>query len=189
MSFVEVIQPVQLSILARLADGALGFNANFAAAVATGHYTLPAEATATPITWTLTAGSNVAFGRIDNPAILTETSNFNYPFFTVEVVTGSAAAPLGQRILAYRFSGPVRCSIQVFLSWEAQQFVDFSSWGNAVIDSLIATINTPFTNPWGVENGAQYAGEMTFAKSPIRQGGMGFLMGIDFGFNMRLNVQ
>lgn len=189
MSFSEAVQPVQLAILARLSDNTIGFNPNFAAAVSTGIYNLPAEATATTVDWTL-EGPNVGFGYLETSLnALTETSNFAFPFFTIEVVNGQAYQPgQGKSLFSYRFSGPLKCGIQAILSWEAAQITDFSGYANAVVDSILATMNAPGITPFGLGDGSVYAGQMTFAKSPVRKGGLDWFQSITFSFDLMLNV-
>ena len=191
MSFtpVQVTQLVQNAILTRLSDATYGLSAAYNVLSLNSAYTLPSEASATgTINWTV-SGPNVAFGRLGAIQLLNRTSNYAYPFVFIDVVSGSAK--FGNErysVKSARYSGPMRATIQVVLSWEAQQVTDFASWPNCVTDCLIACFND-WTNAYYWAPGIVYAGELSFSKSPAAEGGDGWVSVVECNFALDVEIQ
>lgn len=149
--------------LALLSHGSIGFNPNFAAALASGNYP---GVDALIIDFTAT-GTNFLFGNVD-PTQLDDSGSFTYPLLMLNtLVTEDTRQPVG-----LLFGGNVSIGMKFVVDFEqsAPEF-DFESIGDAIEDAMFKTWNSNPSIALLSGYGIAYPGNLNLHRGPHQFGG------------------
>lgn len=153
------------TLLARLSDPTTGFNPNYI--LAQGNYT-SALAPNMVIDFTTTS-KNCFVGQIEAGQIVGSSA------FTFPLVTLYSKAGANRNLEKFgRFSGPVRCYVNFYLSdslFKSNRAIhDFETWGDAVEGAMVETVNNASAAVQSSWTGnCIYNGDIGFEKYPLTE--------------------
>jgi hypothetical protein len=174
------------ALYTRLSSTTIGFNQAYMAIQPTYvDYSTSLAVPAWTVDWTPTS-SNFVYGMVQ-PDLIEETSPLNYPILTISADAAIADRPgTKDRVIYQTFTGKVRGTVQVILSWTEQQTRDFESWPNAVSAAMYSVINNLSQQSWGA--GIVYTADMDAQKNPVILAGTDWRRQILFPMSFRVLI-